>query len=258
MKFGVCCTPLDRAAAVKAAGFDYVEASVQELLQGERADAEWDGELRASSSPLPIATAFLLVPGPMKIVGPHVSLPRLGEYIARVTRRAKRLNIGILGFGSGGARNVPDGFSRDRAMTQLIDFARVAARAAQEAGVVIAMEPLNRPECNFINRIEEVAAVVNAVNSPHFRALFDTYHFWMEREPIANAVAAAPLIGHVHVGDLKDRTPPGESGTSDYRPIFALLKRAGYDGMISVEAASFDVESGTRSAEFLKRQWNES
>src|SRR5687768_11347253 len=37
MHFGVC-SPLDRADVVRAAGWDYVEAGVPELLQGETAD----------------------------------------------------------------------------------------------------------------------------------------------------------------------------------------------------------------------------
>ena len=257
MRFGVC-SPLDRAAIVRSAGWDYVEAGVPELLQGQTPDdAAWTGELLAKQSPLPIRTAYLLVPPTLKIVGPDADLAALKEYLRHVVARAARLDIRILGFGSGGARNVPDGFDRPCAGEQLLDFCRAAAEIAGEADVVIAMEPLNRPECNFVNTIAEVAAIVRAVDHPAFRALLDTYHLWRENEPLANVAAAVPLIAHVHVSDLENRTPPGESGTSDYRPIFRLLKAAGYDGMMSVESKSFDAESGARSLEFLKRQWNE-
>src|SRR5687767_5474892 len=180
MQFGVC-SPLDRAAIVRSAGWDYVEAGVPELLQGTTEDdAAWTGEQLAKQSPLPIRSAYLLVPAALKIVGPEADLPRLEQYIARVVRRAKKLDIRILGFGSGGARSVPDGFDRQRAMQQLIEFSRVAARVAGDAGVVIAMEPLNRPECNFINTVAEVSEIVRAVGSPAFRVLLDTYHLWRE------------------------------------------------------------------------------
>ena len=257
MRFGVCSS-LDRAADAKAAGFDFLEASVQELLQGTIDDAGWTGDALAARAPLPIASAYLLVPAAMKIVGPEADLPRLTQYMQRVVRRAKKLGITVLGFGSGGARNVPDGFDRGRAREQLIEFAKVTGDLAGEAGVVVAMEPLNRPECNFVNTIEEVATIVTAVSRPAFRALLDTYHLWREGEPLEHVAAAAQLIAHVHVADLENRTPAGESGTSDYRPVFALLKRAGYDGMISVESKAFDAESGARSLEFMKRQWKES
>jgi sugar phosphate isomerase/epimerase len=197
------------------------------------------------------------VPAALKIVGPEADLERLTRYISRVARRAKPLDVRILGFGSGGARSVPDGFDRERAMQQLIEFSRVGARFAADSGVVMAMEPLNRPECNFINTVAEVHEIVRAVDSPAFRVLLDTYHLWRENEPLENVAAATPYIAHVHVADLENRTPPGESGTSDYRPVFRLLKAAGYDALMSVEAKSFDADSGARSLRFLKRQWNE-
>jgi len=258
MQFGVC-SPLDRAAVVKAAGWDYVEAGVPELLQGTTVDdAQWTGERLAKQSPLPISVVYLLVPPQLKIVGPDADLETLKQYLSRIIARANQLGIHMLGFGSGGARNVPEGFDRDRAGEQLLDFSRAAAEIADDAGVVIAMEPLNRPECNFINTIAEVAEIVRRVDCPAFRALLDTYHLWRENEPLENVAAAVPLIAHVHVSDLENRTPPGESGTSDYRPIFRLLKTAGYDARMSVESKTFDAESGVRSLQFLKRQWNES
>ena len=54
------------------------------------------------------------------------------------------------------------------------------------------------------------------------------------------------------------RTAPGESGQSDYRPFFRVLKNGDYDGLISVEAKDFDVaSSGRKVLEFLRKQWNE-
>ena len=52
MKFGIC-TSFDHAPAAQAAGWDYVEASVQTLLQGTVSDVEWRGLEQAKASPLP-------------------------------------------------------------------------------------------------------------------------------------------------------------------------------------------------------------
>ena len=64
-----------------------------------------------------------------------------------------------------------------------------------------------------------------------------------------------PWIRHVHVSD-KTRVAPGESGKDDYRPFFAVLKRGGYDGLVSVEANGFDniAGMGPRVLSLLKRQ----
>src|SRR5205823_2931618 len=59
MQFGICTT-LDQAGAAKAAGWDYLEESVQGLLQGEVSDDQWKAFELAKSSPLPIRCANML------------------------------------------------------------------------------------------------------------------------------------------------------------------------------------------------------
>src|SRR5438309_8047806 len=119
MRFGIC-TKLENAAAVKAAGWDFVEESVQGLFQGLQ--ASWAGQIRVTTSPLPVPAANMLVPGSLKITGPDANLDRLKEYMTRVLDRAAQTDTRTLVFGSGGARNVPDGFDRDKARQQILDF----------------------------------------------------------------------------------------------------------------------------------------
>src|SRR6476659_412958 len=108
MRFGIC-TPVENAAAVKAAGWEFVEESVQGLFQGLLPDPEWTGLTRAQSSALPVPAANMLVPGNLKITGPEVDSHRLKHYMTHVRQRANKTNTRTLVFGSGGARQVPDG-----------------------------------------------------------------------------------------------------------------------------------------------------
>ena len=258
MRFGICSN-IQRAAEVRWTGADFLEESVQGLLQGLVADAEWRGAELARGCPLPIPAANMLVPADLKIVGPSVDFERLQTYITRVGARARQIGIKILVFGSGGARSVPDGFERERAVAQIVAFAKMAAEVCLRNEIVLAVEPLNRKECNIINTLAEAMTYVKAVNHRAFRCLLDTYHFWMENEPLENIEPALASIAHVHVADKIGRVAPGESGSADYHPIFHLLKRAKYSGAISVEALGFnDFESaGKRVIAFLHRQWDE-
>jgi D-psicose/D-tagatose/L-ribulose 3-epimerase len=256
MKFGVC-TSIDNAAAAKAAGWDYVEASVQSLLQGLKPDAEWDGRQQVAQSALPVPAANLLVPGSLKITGPEADLNALRAYMSNVLARAGHLGMKTLVFGSGGARNVPEGFDREQARRQITEFARMAADIAGRHGVTIVIEPLGSKECNIISSVAEAMTYVNEVKHAHLQCLVDSYHFWVEDEPLENLRAAMPWIKHVHLADRDGRLPPGESGTADYRPFFKVLKDGGYDGLISVEASKFDIPSmGPRVLEYIKEQWN--
>jgi len=257
MKYGVC-TGLGGGTAAKAQGWDYVEESAQGFLQGKVPDDKWDGPARLAASALPVPSVNMLVPGDLKVTGPAVNEEALREYITRVIRRAGANGVKICVFGSAGARMVPEGFDRKTAVGQIVRFLKEASELAARAKVRIVVEALNRKECNIINSIPEAMEFVAAVDHPACRCLFDSYHFWEEGEPLAHLQAAAKDIAHVHVADLAERVAPGLTGKNDYRPALAILKAAGYEGLISVEALNFDLAAdGGRVLRFLREQWEE-
>jgi sugar phosphate isomerase/epimerase len=258
MRFGICAK-IDRGGELKSAGADFVEENVQTLLQGLVDDGQWRAPEASGAAALPLFAANSLVPGDLKIVGESVDFERLGRYIANVTKRARQLGIKLLVFGSGGARNVPEGFDRQRAFAQIVAFCRMAADHCKANGIMLVAEPLNHAECNIINTVPEAMTYVKAVDHPNFQCLVDSYHFWLENERLEDLVAAMPWIRHVHVSDKDGRVAPGESGKSDFRPFFRVLKKANYSGAVSVEALGFNdfVDAGPRVLAFLKRQWQD-
>ena len=170
----------------------------------------------------------------------------------------RRLRIQRLVFGSGVAQNIPEGWDRRARCNKLFDFGRTSAELAAAHGITIVLEPLNRGECNVINSVGEAMEYVRAVDHPNFQCLVDSYHFWLEEEPLEHLTAAMPWIKHVHVADKAGRVPPGESKFSDYRPLFGVLKRGNYDGRISIECLGFDAAvMGGRVLAFLQQQWRE-
>ena len=181
--------------------------------------------------------------------------------MTNVLRRAKTVGMNILVFGSGGARNVPEGFDRVRAREQIVAFARMAAPIAQQNGITIVVEHLNKTECNIINSLTEAMTYVRAVGHPNFQCLVDSYHFWLEKEQLVSLREAIRAIRHVHLADTQGRVAPGESGKADYKSLFRVLKEANYRGVISVESPGFDEAAirsiGARVLEFVKRQWAE-
>jgi len=244
MKFGIC-TSITDASAASSAGWDYAEPMVKDLL---------DESLPPSALPTPAAN--VLVPAAMKITGPHANPDWLKAHMQRVTARAKQLGVEILVFGSGGARNVPDGFSRDEAKRQIASFLKMSAEIVAPANITLAVEHLNRGECNIINTVAEAVRVVRDIDHPNIRCLVDSYHLWLENEPLDHVTGALPYLAHVHVADKSGRVPPGESGSSDYRPLFDLLKKGGYDHRISVEATGYMPDMGPRVVQYLKSAWN--
>jgi len=241
---------------MKSAGWDYVEESVQGFFQGLLSDDQWKGAELAKNAPLPVLACNLLVPGQLKITGPDANLEKLRDYMTRVTQRAGKVGAKILVFGSAGARQIPEGFDRNKAKQQIIAFAKMSAELAGGQGVTIVVEPLNRRESNVVNSVAEGMEYVSAVNHPNFKCLVDSYHFWLENEPLENLRKAMKSIAHVHRADKEGRVAPGLSGKSDYRPFFKVLREGGYYGMISVESAPFDIpKDGAKILATIKEQW---
>jgi sugar phosphate isomerase/epimerase len=261
MQFGIC-TSVANWPAVKAAGWDFIEENVQSFLQAQRPDAEfegghWDGNRVAAASGAVVAAANCLVPAELKITGPQANPDVLQRYFSTVVARAKKAGIQTLVFGSGAARKVPDGWDRDRASKQILDFSRMAAGLAGDAGLIVVIEHLNSGECNIINSVAEAMTYVRQIDRPSFQCLVDSYHFWLEKEKLDDLKAALPHVRHVHVADLEGRLAPGQSGKSDYRPFFACLKAGGYNGRICVEALGFsDIAAvAPRVLAYIKEQW---
>lgn len=254
--FGIC-GPLSIAPAAKAAGWDYLEPSVQDVLKGDIDDAAWTGDREAAAAGIRIEAANVFMPGALKMVGPSVDEARIETYLSRVFPRAKKVGIQTIVFGSGVARMIPDGFDRETAKQQIVKFAKRVGEHAAKAGITVVFEPLNRGECNVINSVEEGAEFTAAVNHVNVKCLVDSYHFWLEKEPLSNLAAAMPIIRHVHVADEHGRDTPGKATPkSDYRAFFKTLKAGGYDGRISVEAPPFKAEQFAETLAFLKQEWS--
>ncbi len=235
------CTDVGSAAALKAAGFDYIEINASRRLMPEAGDEGFEtslAELRASALPCPVANGLL--PGDLAICGPDVDGARVGRYVARVTARAGAAGIGMLVLGAGSARRVPDGFDRARAWSQLVDFARLIGDAAARHGVTIAVEQLRAKECNILNRTAETAEFVREVDHPAVWLLLDGFHWAQMEDPPEAIVEAGPLLRHAHIATHANRRAPGLE-PCDFRPFFDALKAAGYTGGVSVEGGWNDM-----------------
>lgn len=106
---------------------------------------------------------------------------------------------------------------------------------AATAGVTIAVEYLNRFENYFLTSVAQTVAFVKAVNSPHVRMMYDTFHANIEEKNIPDAIrAAAPWTALVHISE-NDRSIPG-TGHVHWDETFDTLREVGYDGWMVVEA----------------------
>lgn len=108
---------------------------------------------------------------------------------------------------------------------------------AQQAGVVLTPEALNRFECYLCNTMAQLRHLLELTDHPQVRAMFDTHHANMEEKTQAEALRhIAPLLSHVHLSE-NDRGTPG-SGHIDFTDALNVCQEIGYEGWFTIEAFS--------------------
>jgi D-psicose/D-tagatose/L-ribulose 3-epimerase len=116
-----------------------------------------------------------------------------------------------------------------------VAYLREVAPYAEERGVTIALEYLNRFEMYLTNTSADLAALVREVDHPRVRMMYDTFHAHIEeKDPRAALRDCADVLVHVHVSE-NDRSTPG-AGQIAWDETFAGLDEIGYDGWIVIEA----------------------
>ena len=116
-----------------------------------------------------------------------------------------------------------------------VETLRAAAEHAEDVGLTLAVEPLNRFETYFLNCVEQAVRLVEEVGHPRLGILYDTFHANIEeKDPVGAARVAGPHLAHVHISE-NDRSTPG-AGHVLWPQVFAALREARYDGWLTVEA----------------------
>ncbi|MFC4987878.1 hydroxypyruvate isomerase family protein [Saliphagus infecundisoli] len=130
------------------------------------------------------------------------------------------------------------GLGREAQLENTIEVIEAVAPTAEEAGVTLAIEPLNtavdHPDA-FLSSSYEGYEIIREVGSDHVKLLFDIYHQQITEGNItANLTEHVDLIGHVHVADVPGRHEPG-TGELNYENVLTALGEAGYDGYVGCE-----------------------
>jgi len=218
---------------VEDAGCDFLEFGVG-VVAPEQPESVFE-RLRATLGRTTLVPECFssFVPPEIALVGDGRDRKRIENYVAVSARRVAALGGKIIVFGSGKARSIPQGVSRDTGEAHLLEFLNLAADHARANGIRIAIEPMCRLESNVVNSLAEAVALAKRVNRPEIGALVDFYHLDVEKEPLEHISQAGKHLIHVHVADT-GRLYPG-SGSYDYPGFWRALQGAGYDARVTIE-----------------------
>ncbi len=129
---------------------------------------------------------------------------------------------------------VGKGRTREEAEVLFIDMARRLCDVAGEVGVDIVIEPVNRYEIDFINTLDEAAALLRRVGRGNIGLMPDVFHMNIEDARVGGGLARhGGWVRYVHLAD-SNRLAPGR-GHLDFKDVFAGLREGGFDGWAAIE-----------------------
>ena len=238
-------------------GYDGLEIAPFTLAEApERIDAGEARRLRGvieASGLVVTGLHWLLVkPGGLSLTTPDAAVrARTLEVVTRLIGLCAELGGSVLVHGSPKQRQIAPGETHATAHGRLVEFLADAAAVAAAHGVTYCIEPLGRAETELVNTVAEAAEVVRGVGSPALRTMIDCSAAGATEAQSVPALMDAwlptGLIAHVQVND-PNRRAPGQ-GEMKFAPIFAALKRNGYDETVAVEPFDY-VPDGPGAAAF--------
>jgi sugar phosphate isomerase/epimerase len=141
----------------------------------------------------------------------------------------------------------------------LIEELAEIAPVAEEAGTLVLLEPLNRYESRFLQRLDQAAEICRAVGSPGIKFMADFFHMNIEEIDLGQAIQdTADYLGYVHLAD-SNRYQPG-AGHLDFRPGLAALKQIEYQGFMTLECRIMGADKGqalVESARYIRDLWEQ-
>lgn len=132
---------------------------------------------------------------------------------------------------------LPSG-NREETFSMLSEGLEVLGNHAQNEGVFLIYEPLNRYETNLLNTLKAASDFLEKNGLENVKLLADLFHMNIEEENLPLSIFKNQKhIGHVHFAD-SNRRPMG-MGHTEMKPIADALKQIAYSGYVSAEAFAY-------------------
>lgn len=139
------------------------------------------------------------------------------------------VTIGLI-YGSLGKERALMEARREAALECLVR----CCRYAEDKGVTLLLEAINRYELDQHNSLGEVIARIESIGSKNLKLLADTFHMNIEEVDIQLSLRkAAKHLGHVHLAD-SNREAPGH-GHLPLRAVVKTLMQIHFQGHVSFE-----------------------
>jgi D-psicose/D-tagatose/L-ribulose 3-epimerase len=234
------------APRIRAWGFSAIELPIENW-------ADWDPVRTRDllqQLGLSATTCLVMPPGRDLVTDNRVVVIGTQEYLKGCLDMAAAIGATVVAgpaYAPVGRTWLMSADERRRTIDHLVAALEPVVAHAEERGVAIGIEPLNRYETSVINTVEQALEVVDRINSPNCGVALDTFHMNIEeKDPAAAIRSAKGRIAHVQVCG-NDRGAPGNDH-QDWPSILDALEAAEYAGPLCIESFSAGNMSLARAA----------
>src|ERR687894_195304 len=181
---------------IARAGYDGVEIAPFTLAPtvGELR-AERRAEIRRGAEDAGLAIVglhcLLVSPPGVYMTTPDAAVrARTADYLRQLADLCGDLGGKILVLGSPKQRNIEPGTSREEARARYAEALRPCLDACAARGATLCIEPLGPQETNFLLTLEEARSLIEQIDHPACRTIFDVKAASTERAPLSDLLRA--------------------------------------------------------------------
>jgi hydroxypyruvate isomerase len=129
------------------------------------------------------------------------------------------------------AQNMP-GIGREESYGNIVKGLKNLVSIAEKAEITLILEPIYG---SFFVNSTEAFAMIDEVDSPNLKLLYDLYHFQLMEGNLINTIKRnLDKIGHIHISSTPDRTEITD-GELNYPYLLKEIKKCGYENYIALE-----------------------
>ena len=176
------------------------------------------------------------------------AIERIGKYIDFARESQSRVIIGLIR----GRYNFLSNPKKEK--LNIIHSLKECCKKAENNNVELLFEPINRFEIDSYNTISGSVELLEEVGSENLKLLVDSFHIYLEEDPLFIWEYMKDIthhVSHLHLAD-DNRRAPG-TGHFDFKSFLDIFKQSGFDGFASIETImkpSFE-DVARKSSEYL-------
>jgi len=228
---------------IEEIGYDFMDVIGVDMMSLAD-DAFQEIAIKVKNGSIPCSNICLYSPPSLKMMGDSFSPEEIFDYAQRTCARCAVLGISRIGIGSGHSRTIPEGYSKSKAESQLLDSFRITAEVAAKYGIGLMIEPLNKLVCNHMLSTRDTADFIDRISMDNVGMVFDFHHFTIMGERLEDLKHFIPYMHSVQFNEIDlisgEKRFLLEESIPVYRKQLGAIIEYGYTGSFSLEALSTD------------------